>query len=143
VLVPDTLAIASFAWGLGHIVSGGAASDLAAWNDHEQDLKERFGSILMPLGVAGIPRSLTWRDLRGVSLELAKELSLPPELWLVAPCAVRMMRQNPPGADILSSFLLPDLGRVLRDADHLPDAVASYLGLRLPARQWDALADRA
>ncbi len=39
VLVPDTLVIASFAWGLGHIVSGGAASDLAAWDDQEQDLR--------------------------------------------------------------------------------------------------------
>ncbi len=142
VLVPDTLAIASFAWGLGHIVSGGAASDLAAWDDQEQDLKERFGHLLTPMGATGIPRSLTWRDLRAVSLQLAKELALPPELWFVTPCAIRMVRQNPPGADILSSFLLPDLGRVLRDADQLPDAAASYLGLRPPARSWDALADR-
>jgi len=142
VLVPDTLAIASFAWGLGHMVSGGAASDLAAWDDQEQDLRERFGHILTPMGASGVPRSLTWRDLRAVSLEMAKELGLPPELWLVTPCAIRMVRQNPPGADILSSFLLPDLGRVLRDADHLPDAAAAYLGLRPPARPWNALADR-
>ncbi len=142
VLVPDTLAIASFAWGLGHMMSGGAASELARWNDHEQDLKERFGSILTPMAAGGIPRSLTWRDLRAVSCELAKELGVPPELWLMTPCAIRMMRENPPRAEILSSFLLPDLGRVLRDTDHLPETAAAYLGLRPPARPWDALTDR-
>ena len=142
VLVPDTLSIASFAWGLGHLVSGGAASDLAAWDDQEQDLRERFSNLLTPMSEGGVPRSLTWRDLRAVSFELAKELGLPPELWSVAPCAIRMVRQNPPGAEILSSFLLPDLGRVLRNADRLPDAAASYLGLRPPAQAWDALTDR-
>src|SRR3954453_3026464 len=114
-LVPDTLAVASFAWGLGHMMSGGRASELAEWDNHEQDLKERFGSILMPMAADGIPRSLTWRDLRAVSCELAKELGVPPELWLVTPCAIRMQRENPPRAEILSSFLLPDLGRVLRE----------------------------
>jgi hypothetical protein len=114
VLVPDTLAVASFAWGLGHMLAGGAASELADWDTHEQDLKERFGSILTPMDAGGIPRSLTWRDLRAVSRELAEELALAPELWLVTPCAIRMMRENPPRAEILSSFLLPDLGRVLR-----------------------------
>ncbi len=142
VLVPDTLAVASFAWGLGHMMSGGAASELAGWDDHEQALKERFGSILTPMAAGGIPRSLTWRDLRAVSCELAKQLGVPPELWLVTPCAILMLRENAPRAEILSSFLLPDLGRVLRDADHLPDAAAAYLGLRPPARPWDALTDR-
>ncbi len=142
VLVPDTLAVASFVWGLGHMMSGGAASELAGWDNHEQDLKERFTSILTPMAPGGTPRSLTWRDLRGVSCELAKELRVPPELWLVTPCAILMMRENPPRAEILSSFLLPDLGRVLRDSDHLSDTVAAYLGLRPPARPWDALIDR-
>ncbi len=142
VLVPDTLAVASFAWGLGHMLSGGTASALADWDSFEQDLKERFGSILTPMDAGGIPRSLTWRDLRTVSRELADELALPPELWLVTPCAIRMMRESPPRAEILSSFLLPDLGRVLRDADRLPNAAAAYLGLRSPAQSWDALADR-
>ena len=142
VLVPDTLAIASFAWGLGHMMSGGSASELAGWGDHEQNLKERFSSILTPMDAGGTPRSLTWRDLRAVSRELAKELGVPPELWLVTPCAIRMARENPPRAEILSSFLLPDFGRVLRDTDQLPDAAAAYLGLRPPARPWDALTDR-
>ena len=142
VLVPDTLAIASFAWGLGHVMAGGAPSALAEWDDHEQSLKERFGSILTPMNASGIPRSLTWRDLRAVSREMADELALPLELWLATPCAIRMMRESPPRADILSSFLLPDLGRVLRDADQLPDAVAAYLGLRSPDQPWDALTDR-
>jgi hypothetical protein len=142
VLVPDTLAIASFAWALGHLVSGGAISGLAAWEDQEQDLKDRVSHILTPMGEGGVPRSLTWRDLRAVSCELAREMGLPPDLWSVTPCAIRMMRQNPPGAEILSSFLLPDLGRVLRDADDLPEAASAYLGLRPPTRPWDALTDR-
>ena len=142
VLIPDTLAIASFAWGLGHVMAGGAASALVEWDDHEQSLKEHFGSILTPMNAVGIPRSLTWRDLRSVSRKIAEELALPPELWLVTPCAIRMMRESPPRADILSSFLLPDLGRVLRDADQLPDAAAAYLGLRAPDWPWDALTDR-
>ncbi len=144
VLVPDTLAVASFAWGLGHVLSGGAASELADWDTHEQDFRERFASILTPMDAGGIPRSLTWRDLRSVSRELAEALALPPELWLVTPCAIRMMRESPPPrAEILSSFLLPDLGRVLRDADRLPAAAAAYLGLRPPVNAWDALTDRA
>ena len=142
VLVPDTLAVGSFAWGLGHVLSGGAASALAEWDDHEQDLTFRFGGVLTPMDADGAPRSLTWRDLRAVSRELAGELALPPELWLVTPCAVRMLRETPPRAEILSSFLLPDLGRVLRDADQLPDVAAAYLGLHPPARSWDALTDR-
>ena len=63
VLVPDTLAVASFAWGLGHMLAGGAASELADWDTHQQDQKKRFGRILTPMDVGGIPRSLTWRDL--------------------------------------------------------------------------------
>ena len=142
VLVPDSLAIASFAWGLGHMMAGGAASGLAEWNGCERNLKDRFGGILTPMSADGIPRSLTWRDLRAVSSELAEGLGVPPALWLVTPCAIRMMRDDPPRAEILSSFLLPDLERVLRNANQLPDAAATYLGLRPPARPWDALTDR-
>ena len=100
VLVPDTLAIASFAWGLGHMLSGGAASGLAEWDDHEQNLKERFGSILTPMAAGGVPRSLTWRDLRSASCELAEDLGVPPGLWLVTPCAIRMVRESPPLAEL-------------------------------------------
>ncbi len=113
--------------------------------DHALGLSKQgrcLGSILAPTDAGGMPRSLTWRDLQAVSCELAKELGVPPELWLVTPCAIRMVRENPPPAEILSSFLLPDLGRVLRDTDRLPDAAAAYLGLRPPARPWNALTDR-
>ena len=60
----------------------------------------------------------------------------------MTPCAIRMVRENAPRAEILSSFLLPDLGRVLRDADRLPDAAAGYLGMNPPVQAWDALTDR-
>ncbi len=142
VLVADTLAIASFAWGVGQVMTGGAASKLSQWDDYEWEFKERFGSILTPMSAGGIPRSLTWRDLRAVSSELAKELGLPPELWLLTPCAIRMVSDKPPAAEILSSFLLRDLGRVLRDAARLPEAAAALLGLRPPDQPWDALTDR-
>lgn len=142
VLIPDTLAIASFAWGLGHMLAGSPPAGLAAWNVHEQDLRARFGGTLAPTGPDGRPRSLTWRDLRAASHELADELGLPSDLWLVTPCAIQVMGKLPPRADILSSFLLPDLGRVLCDADQLPDAASSYLGLRPPGQPWNALTDR-
>ncbi len=142
VLVPDTLAIASFAWGLGHMLSGRSAAALADWAVLEQDFKARFASILSPLGDDGRSRSLTWRDLRAASGSLADELGLPSELWVMTPCAIRGLSENPPRPDFLSSFLLPDLARVLREADHLPEAAAAYLGMRPPARPWDALTDR-
>jgi hypothetical protein len=142
VLVPDTLAIASFAWGLGHMLGGGSAAALAEWDSREQDFKARFGSILAPTDPDGRPRSLTWRDLRAASHNLAGEFGIPAELWVTTPCAIRIMQKLAPGAEILSSFLLPDLGRVLQVADDLPDAAAAYLGLHPPDQPWDALTDR-
>ena len=38
VMVPDTLAVASFAWGIGHMLSGGAPAGLSAWHEQEQDI---------------------------------------------------------------------------------------------------------
>ena len=143
VLVPETLAIASFAWGLGHMLSGGHAAGLAGWDEEERDLRARFASILSPLGSDGRPRSLTWRDLRAASRAIAEELGLAADLWLPTPCAIRMLREHPPSADILSSFVLSDLGRVLRETDRLPDAARAFLGLQPPAQPWDALTDRA
>lgn len=142
VLVPDTLAIASFAWALGHLLGDGSVAALADWDHREQELKERFGGILAPTRTNGRPRSLTWRDLRAASRTLATEFGVPDELWLVAPCAIRIEQKQPPSADLLSSFLLPDLGRVLRQPDALPKAAAAYLGLHPPERPWDALTDR-
>ncbi len=142
VLVPDTLSIASFAWGLGHMLGGGTAAALAEWDKEEGLLKARFGGILAPTGPDGSPRSLTWRDLRSASRTLADELRVPSDLWVMTPCAIRVVQKRPPEADILSSFYLPDLGLVLREADNLPEAAARYFGLRPPERPWDALTDR-
>ena len=142
VLVPDTLAIASFAWGLGHMLGGRSAAELADWVVLEQGFKARFADILSPLGSDARPRSLTWRDLRAASATLADELGLPSELWVMTPCAIRTLSKDPPKPDFLSSFFLSDLVRVLREADHLPDAASAYLGMRPPAAPWDALTDR-
>ncbi len=142
VLVPDTLAIASFAWGLGHMLGGGDPAGLSGWPSREMDLKARVGGILTPLGADGHPRSLTWRDLRAASGSLTDELGLPDDLWLTAPCAIRVVNEYSPTPDILSSFFLADLGRVHQDADGLPDAAAGYLGLRPPAAPWNVLTDR-
>jgi hypothetical protein len=141
-LVPGSFAVASYAWGVGLRLHGGLIEGLAEWGQREQALKAQVSDKLTPLGPAGHPRSLTWRDLRGASRELAEELGLLPELWVVTPCAVQVVSKDPPEADILSSFLLADLGRVLREADELPAAAQAYLGLRPPAEPWDALTDR-
>ncbi len=142
VIVPDSFAVASFAWGLGHLLGGGAPAGLAGWDEREQDIKAHFSDLLTPSGPTGEHRSLTWRDLLGVSRALAVELGVPHELWNLAPCAIETMAVDPPDADILSSFLLPDLGRVLKNAASLPAAISSYLGLNPPAAPWDALTDR-
>jgi len=139
IALPDTLAIASFAWGLGLVLASGSAAELPGWGEAEASLKARFGGILAPTGADGMPRSLTWRDLRAASLELAAELRLPLALWEAVPCTVEVVAARAPGADLLSSFLLPDLARVMRGVDGLPDAAAAYLGLRPPAAPWDAL----
>jgi hypothetical protein len=141
-LVPDTLAIASFAWGLGHLLCGGSRADLVAWDDQEGDLKARIASMLTPTDQLGRPQPLTWRDLRDASRDLGEELGLPAELWQVTPCAIRIMAKHPPLAEVLSSFALADLRRVLREVDQLPGAVASYLGLDPPLQPRDALTDR-
>ena len=141
-LVPDSVAIASFAWGVGHLVSGGSPADLAAWDDQEGDLRTRTASILTPTDQLGRPQPLTWRDLRDASRDLGGELGLPAELWQVTPCAIRIMAKRPPLAEVLSGFVLSDLRRVLREVDRLPAALSSYLGLRPPQQPWDALTDR-
>jgi hypothetical protein len=141
-LVPDTVGIAGFARGLGHLLSGGSPSDLAAGEDREADLKARIASMLIPTDQFGRPQPLIWRDLRDASRDLGEELGLPLELWQVTPCAIRIMAKHAPRAEVLSSFVLSDLRRVLRDVDHLPEALSSYLGLRPPLQPWDPLTDR-
>jgi AAA domain len=142
VMVPDSLAVASFAWGLGHMLSGGAPSGLSGWQEQEKDIKAHISDLLTPLGKSGQHRSLTWNDLRGASLDLAGELEVPEDLWIPTPCAIETIRRDPPEAEILSSFCLPDLAQVLRNVATLPVAVSSYLGLNPPADTWDALSDR-
>lgn len=143
IMVPDTLAIASFAWGVGHILSGGSPSGLAEWDREAEDLQSRFADLLTPRGSGGKPRSLTWTDLHGVADELAEALCVPKDLWIPVPCVIESEKVNVPNGDLLSSFYLPDLGRALRDADTLPPALSAYLGLHPPTAPWDALTDRA
>ncbi len=141
-LVSDSVSIASFAWGLGHLLSGRSRADLAAWDNQEADLRARMNSMLTPMDQLGRPQALVWRDMRDASRDLCEELGLPSDLWQVTPCAIRTVRKHPPGAEILSSFVLADLRRVLREVDQLPEALSSYLGLRPPPQTWDALIDR-
>ena len=142
VMVPDSLAVASFAWGIGHMLSGGAPAELSAWQDQEQVIKAHISDLLTPLGKGGQHRSLTWNDLRGVSLDLALEMGVPEELWIPTPCAIETIRRDPPDAEILSSFYLSDLAQILRNVATLPVAVSSYLGRNPPTDTWDALSDR-
>ncbi len=127
----------------------GPAAGLAGWSEAEGGLKQRFGGNLALTGAGGLPRSLTWRDPRAVSLGMAEEMGLPPELWQVAPCAIEVVSKDPPRPDLLSSFLLRDLAQVLAALSGGEDrisAAASYLGLcppgQAPGQAWDAL-DRA
>lgn len=141
VMVPDSLALASFAWGLGRVLCEGAAAPLADWDRHERALKLRFASILTPRDEEGAPRSLTWLDLRSASLELAEEFGLPEGLWTVTPCSVQVERDRAPAPEILSSFHLSDLCRVRDDVGTSGEAAAAYLGLRPPEGVWDALSE--
>jgi len=68
---------------LGHVLRDGSLPELAAWEVREQDLKGHFGNVLTPTEPGGRFRSLTWRDLRGASQELADELGLLSELWVM------------------------------------------------------------
>lgn len=141
ILTPDSIAIASFAWGLGQALTAGASARFTDWSAQELDLKNRFSDVLRPTD-GGNLRSLTWRDLRDASRELAAALCVPSELWEVTPCSIETISKHPPDAEILSSFYLPDLLRVMGEVDRLPRAAAAYLGLNPPQNPWDALAER-
>jgi hypothetical protein len=82
VMVPDTLAVASFAWGIGHMLRCGAPAGLSGWHEQEQDIEARISDLLTPLREGGQHRSLTWNDLRGVLLDLALKIGVPEELWI-------------------------------------------------------------
>lgn len=142
-LVPDTLSIASFAWGLGRVLADGPSADVARWDGLEDELIETTAARLRPTDARGRPRPLTWRDLLDVSRTLRDELGIPEDLWTVAPCAVRVVRTEPPQGELLSSFHIGDLVRIEREAKSLPAAAAAYLGVAPPRRPWDALNDRA
>jgi hypothetical protein len=144
IIVPDSLAISSFCWGFGHLSTGGTPDDLSDWSTEERGLKLRFADLLAPRGPDGQPRSLTWDDLRGVSRALVEELGIPDDLQILTPCVIEMVRPDPPAADILASFYLSDLSRVLDAVENetVTGAVASYLGLNPPIDPWDCLNDR-
>lgn len=143
IMVPGTLAIASFAWGLGRVLLEGSAAELSVWGEEESRLTHRFADRLAPTAADGRPRPLTWSDLLSISMELQSELGIEPELWMPIPCAVRILRKEPPEKDILSSFYLDDLNRVRHDVSRLPPAAAGYLGLSVSSDPWDPLTDRA
>ena len=52
------------------------------------DIKAHISDLLTPLGKGGQYRSLTWNDLRGASLDLAREFGVPEDLWIPTPCAI-------------------------------------------------------
>lgn len=142
ILVPDTIALACFAWGIGKLSADGAAADLSGWANEESSLLHELTARLSPTDTAGRPRALSWQDLRDVSRKLRTELGVPEDLWIVTPCAVRTIKKDPPSEDILATFYLPDLMAVERDLPALPAATRAYLGLDRPKQTWDALSDR-
>lgn len=59
IMVPDSLAIASFAWGFGRVLTEGTSAELATWTKEERRLEQLFGDRLSPTGAGGKPRPLT------------------------------------------------------------------------------------
>lgn len=144
IIVPDSLAISSFCWGFGRLSTDGTPDGLSDWHTEERGLKLQFADLLSPRGSDGQPRSLSWADLRGVSRALVTELGIPDDLQILTPCVIEMVSRDPPATDILSSFYLSDLSRVLNDIETgtATGAAASYLGLDPPTAPWDCLSDR-
>ncbi|MEE4454668.1 DEAD/DEAH box helicase [Novosphingobium resinovorum] len=142
ILVPGSIALACFAWGVGKLCADGAAADLSGWANDEPSLLHEVTARLSPTDTAGRPRALSWQDLRDVSRKLRTDLGVPEDLWIVTPCAIRTIKKDPPSGDILATFYLPDLLAVERDLSGLPAATRAYLGLDRPKQTWDALSDR-
>ena len=142
VLVPDSLSIASFAWGLGKLTAEGKEGDLSSWMDVEQGLLDEVSAWLSPTDQKGRLRPLLWRDLRDASREVQRRMRVPEELWTITPCAVRIVQRDAPAGDLLSTFYLPDITRIERGLPQLPAAARAYLGQTPPDGRWDALNDR-
>lgn len=142
VFVPKSLNIASFAWGLGKLLSGSTAAKLSNWPGAEHDLNGVISDKLSVTDGEGRPRSLTWQDLRVIGDMLRDDLGLPAELWESIPATIATRQKTAPTGDILSSFFLPDLCQVLRGVSDLPPAASAYLGCTPPDAPWDALSDR-
>lgn len=141
-LVPDSLTIASFAWGLGTLIGKGETADLSAWSDVEEPLIDEVSAWLSPTDGKGELRPLLWSELREASRGLQRKLGMADDLWVVVPCAVRIMAYDAPAGDLLSTFYLNDIAKVERGLPALPSAVRAYLGMDTPEHRWDALNDR-
>lgn len=141
-LVPDSLTVASFAWGLGTLISNGKTADLAVWPDVEDPLVEEASAWLSPTDGKGRLRPLLWSELRNASRSLQRKLGLGDDLWQIVPCAVRVAAYDAPAGDLLSTFYLTDIIRVEQGLPDLPSAVRAYLGMDRPEHRWDALNDR-
>ena len=53
ILVPDSIALACFAWGIGKLCSDGTAADLSAWANDESSLLHKVTARLSPTDAAG------------------------------------------------------------------------------------------
>ncbi|RYF20664.1 MAG: hypothetical protein EOO77_07555, partial [Oxalobacteraceae bacterium] len=100
-LVPDSLTIASFAWGLGKLASEGPHADLSAWIDVEESLISEVSAWLSPTDKTGRVRPPLWSEIRQASQNLQRRLSVADDLWVVVPCAVRIMALDAPTSDLL------------------------------------------
>ncbi|WP_157763095.1 DEAD/DEAH box helicase [Acetobacter persici] len=141
-MVTDTLSLASFAWGVGHMVETRDASSLRRWRTAQSDILLKISNILAKTDDCGVPIPLTWEDLCTASAILADELKLPPSLWMGVQCAIVEYRVRQPSADILSSLYLGDLQKVEANLKTAPTALQEYMGIKAPRHQWNALRDR-
>ncbi|QHM90151.2 DEAD/DEAH box helicase [Acetobacter pasteurianus] len=141
--VPDTLAIASFAWGLGNMLSTGDASLLPDWRAKQTFINSEIEDILTQIETGEPPHPLSWSDLIETSYILRDKLKIPKELWLGVQCAIVVERERPPPGDLLCSLYLNDLETAAATLNRAPTAFAEYMGIKKPRDPWNALKDRS
>jgi hypothetical protein len=140
--VPSTLAISSFAWGSGYILSGNSLETLGNWAEQEASLVSKFSDLLTPTDESGTQRALQWSDLKWIADTLQTTLKIPENLWECLPCCVRTEGRKTPDGDILTSYFVEDLIKVRNSINEIGPALSSYLGHIDPQTKHDVLTNK-
>ena len=140
--VPDSVVVSSFVWALGEVLHTEGVPQLDAWEDAEKVITADLARDLSGRATEGLCPNCA--DLEAISDGLRERLRVPGNLWTKVPSIIISRRIEPPEAEILSSFLLPDLQRARAQAKtgDIRPALAAYLGLRPPRGRWNPFSDR-